>query len=43
MSFDPSRPPPIFFQQPLPSSLSVQQQQHHQINFDDSRRMLHQV
>jgi len=45
MSFDPTRPPPIFFQQPLPLSLSgqQQQQQHHQINYDDNRRMLHQV
>lgn len=40
MSFDPTRPPPIFFQQPLPSSLSSQQQQ---INYDATRQMLHQV
>ncbi|CAF1958022.1 unnamed protein product [Rotaria magnacalcarata] len=39
MSFDPTRPPPIFFQQPLPSSLSSQQQQ---INYDATRQMLHQ-
>ena len=46
MSFDPTRPPPIFFQQPLPLSLSAQQQQqqqHHQINYEEARRMLHQV
>lgn len=45
MSFDPTRPPPIFFQQPLPLSLSAQQQQQqqHQINFEEARRLLHQV
>ncbi|CAF4599067.1 unnamed protein product [Rotaria sp. Silwood1] len=46
MSFDPTRPPPIFFQQPLPSSLSAQQQQQpqpqQQINYDTNRQMLHQ-
>ncbi|CAF0820081.1 unnamed protein product [Rotaria sordida] len=42
MSFDPTRPPPIFFQQPLPSSLSSQQQQQQQINYDANRQMLHQ-
>lgn len=42
MSFDPTRPPPIFFQQPLPSSLSSQPQPH-QINYDDNRQILHQV
>lgn len=48
MSFDPSHPPPIFFQQPLPSSLTIppaltQQQQQQQINYADSHRLLHQV
>jgi hypothetical protein len=43
MSFDPTRPPPIFYQQPLPSSITTQQQHHHQINYDDTHRMLHQV
>lgn len=41
MSFDPSHPPPILFQQPLPSSLTVPPsiQQH----YNDHHRMLHQV
>jgi hypothetical protein len=48
MSFDPSHPPPIFFQQPLPSSLSIpppQVPQHHphQINYNDNHRILNQV
>jgi hypothetical protein len=47
MSFDPTHPPPIYFQQPLPSSLSVPPppvpQRHHQMNYNDNHRMLHQV
>lgn len=44
MSFDPSHPPPILFQQPLPSSLTIPtQQQQHQMNYTDHHRMLHQV
>ncbi len=46
MTFDTTRPPPIFFQQPLPSALPTQQQQHqqqHQMNFNDNRRLLQQV
>ena len=39
MSFDPSHPPPILFQQPLPSSLTVPTQ----MNYNDHHRMLHQV
>jgi len=39
MSFDPAHPPPIFFQQPLPSSLSMQQ-----INYNHPHpQMTHQV
>ena len=40
MSFDPTRPPPIFFQQPLPSSLSAPQPQ---LNLDNNRQILNQV
>ena len=37
MSFDPTRPPPIFFQQPLPSSLSARPP----LNYGDPHRLPH--
>ena len=42
MSFDPSHPPPIFFQQPLPSSMSLQQP-HSQMNYTNLSQMPHHV
>ena len=46
LAFDPTQPPPMFYQQPLPSSMPTQQQQlppPPQINYDRTRSTMHQV
>lgn len=43
MPFDPTRPPPIFLQQPLSSALPPQHQQQPQMNYDAARQIMHQV